>query len=174
MPSTQHKKRIRGDFMKQVVFQAPFDDDAMTYDFDKHRYILEDDYVRSQGIDLGLILDTEHAPEPSRVEEIVRDRVSLLVYENIYQHGRSREQKQYLLACNPNYRNIIRDAMVERLRYMVDSGDLSTRSGALVSQGTRVEVRDLLPSVVEEMMLKGSGLLHRGEYSFIKDETLVY
>ena len=43
--------------MEQVVFQAPFDDDAMTYDFDKHRYILAEDYVRSQGIDLGLILD---------------------------------------------------------------------------------------------------------------------
>jgi len=157
-----------------MTFQEPFSDADMTYDQSKRRYILTEEYVRNAGVDLGLILETEHAPEPSKVEAIVRDRVSLLVYGNIYNHGRSKEDKEYLLACRPDLRNIIRDAMMERLRYMIESGDLSTRSGALVSQGTRVSVKDLIPSVIEEMILRPTGLLHRGEFQFTKNETLQY
>jgi len=160
--------------MNTVVFQAPVDTDNMTYDFDKHRYILTEEYVRELGIDLGLQLDTEAAPEPSKVPAIVLDRVSTLVYTNIYHYGREKEDKEYLLACNPDLIPTIQDAMVERLRYMIDSGDLSTRSGALISQGIRIETRDLIPSVMEEMILRASGLLHRGEYYFVKDETIVY
>lgn len=158
-----------------MTFQAPFTDTTMTYDLNKHRYILKTDYLRQIGIDLGLVLDADYAPEPSKVPELVLDRISLLVYSNIYQYGRSREDKEYLLACNPELRDIIRDAMVERLRYMIDSGDLSTRSGALITQGTRVEVKDLIPSVVEEMILRPTGILHRGDFFLPnKDETLVY
>lgn len=155
-------------------FQAPYSDFDMTYDINTKRYVLTDEYLRSVGIDLNIVLDTEYAPEPSKVEGIVRERVSLLVYTNIYNHGRAKADKEYLLACNPDLRPVIRDAMVERIRYMIESGDLSTRSGALVSQGTRITVDDLIPSVIEEMILRPTGLLHRGEFFLVKDENLVY
>ena len=158
-----------------MTYQAPFTDNSMTYNYDNHRYILKADYVRQLGIDLGLVLDTEAAPEPSKVVGLVLDRVSLLVYTNIYQYGRQKADKEYLLACHPELRSVIRDAMVERLRYMIDSGDLSTRSGALITQGVRVEVRDLVPSLVEEMILRSTGILHRGKFHLTdKDEALVY
>ena len=82
--------------------------------------------------------------------------------------------KEYLLACNSDLRLVIRDAMMERLEYMVNSGDLSSKSGALITQGTRIDVEDLIPSIVEEMTLRAAGLLHRGKFDFVKDETLVY
>lgn len=158
-----------------MIFQEPFTDNTMTYSHELHRYILKSDYVRGLGIDLALELDTDTAPEPSKVVGLVLAQVSLLVYANIYQHGRQKEDKEFLLACNPELRPVIRDAMVERLRYMVDSGDLSTRSGALITQGVRVEVRDLVASVIEEMILRPVGLLHRGKFQILnKDESLVY
>jgi hypothetical protein len=158
-----------------MTFQAPFTDTTMKYDFNKHRYILTTDYVRQVGIELGLSLDSDYAPEPSKVPELVLERISLLVYSNIYQYGRNKEDKEYLLACKPELRDVIRDAMTERLRYMIDSGDLSTRSGALITQGTRVEVKDLVAGVVEEMILRPVGLLHRGDFFLPnKDKTLLY
>jgi len=155
-------------------FQAPYDDDAMSYNSSKKRYILKEEYVRQLGIDLGLILDTQGSPEPSKLPALILDRISLLVYTNIYNYGRQVEDKEYLLACNSLWREPIRDAMVERLRYMVDSGDLSTRSGALISQGTRVDVKDLVAGVVEEMILRRYGILHRGRYDFVRDDTITY
>jgi hypothetical protein len=64
--------------------------------------------------------------------------------------------------------------MFERLNYVTSSGDLSTKSGALIDQGTRVNTGDLIPSIIEEMLLRPTGLLHRGKFEFIKDLNLVY
>lgn len=162
----------RGEFMEN--FAAPYSDNQMIYSKEKRRYILTEEFVRERGIDLGLELDADAAPEPSKVPELALDRISLLVYSNIYNYGRQRADKEYLLACQPELREIIRDAMLERLKYMIDSGDLSTRSGALITQGTRIETKDLIPSVTEEMILRPTGLLHRGKFSFIKDLSLDY
>lgn len=156
------------------TYQSPFSDDEMVYDAVSKRYILTPNYVRNQGIDLGLELNTETAPEPAKVPELVLNRISLLVYSNIYSHGRQRKIKEYMIACDPSLRGIIRDAMMERLRYMIESGDTSTRSGALVSQGTRIEVEDLIPSVIEEMILRPTGLLHRGEFYTVLDPKIEY
>lgn len=154
--------------------ENPYSDIDMIYDFDNHRYILTTEFVRNQGIDLSLELNADSAPEPSKVPELALQRISLLVYTNIYNHGRQKEKKEYLLACKPELRNVVKEAMLERLRYMIDSGDLSTRSGALITQGTRIETKDLIPSVMEEMILRSVGLLHRGNYNFILDKELVY
>ena len=155
-------------------FAAPYSDNKMIYNKEKHTYILTEEFIREQGIDLGLELNADAAPEPSKVPQLALERISLLVYSNIYNYGRQKEDKEYLLACQPELRPIIMDAMVERLKYMIDSGDLSTRSGALITQGTRVETKDLIPSVTEEMILRPTGLLHRGKFSFIKDLSLEY
>lgn len=156
------------------MFQNPYSDSEMTYSTTTHRYTLTSDYVRSQGIDLSLILDTTAHPEPSNAPGQVLERISMLVYTNIYNYGRQKADKEYLLACNSDLRSVIRDAMMERLEYMANSGDLSSKSGALITQGTRVDVEDLIPSIVEEMTLRAAGLLHRGKFDFVKDETLVY
>ena len=156
------------------TFTNPVSDDTMVYNKQEKRYILTENYVRERGIDLSLILDTEHSPEPSKVPELFLDRISMLVYNNIYSYGRQREDKEYLLACNENLRPVIRDAMIERISYIYSSGDLSVKGGAIIEQGTRIETQDLIASPVEEDMLRSVGILHRGKYYIQKDETLEY
>lgn len=148
----------------------PYNDDTMKYSVEDKRYILLEEYVRNKGIDLGLVLETAGTPEPSKLPSIVLDRISSLVYENIYSYGRSKDQKEYLLACSPEFRSAIRDAMVERLRYMIDSGDLSTKSGVLLAQGVSLDLLDLVASPMELKILRNAGLLHRGNYFFIKED----
>lgn len=157
-----------------MAFQNPYSDDTMTYNSDERRYVLTEQYCKDNGIDLGLILETSALPNPSDGPRLLLERVSRLVYTNIYNYGREKETKQYLLACNPDLRPIIRDAMFERLNYITSSGDLSTKSGAIVANGTRVDIKDLVPSVVEEMIIRPTGLLHRGEFYVVIDGTLEY
>jgi hypothetical protein len=146
----------------------------MVYNFDKHRYILTPQFCRDRGIDLDVILNKDLFPDSQNAIDIVLDRISLLVYTNIYNYGRQKRYKEFLLACHPEIRDVIKEAMFERLNYVTSSEDLSVKSGALVSQGVRVETRDLVPSIVEEMLLRPTGLLHRGEYDFQIIEDLVY
>ena len=157
-----------------MTFTEPFDDNQMTYSTDKKRYTLTADYVSNMGIDLSLILNTEQSSIPELVSDLFLDRVSLLVYNNIYSYGREKKNKQYLLACDPELRDVIRDAMMERIAYIVDSGDMSTKTGALIQQGTRVEVGDLVASPQELNILRSAGILHRGKYYFIKDDSITY
>ncbi len=160
--------------MSELVFIAPTNGDDMTYDLDTHRYVLNVDYVSSIGVDLSVILNTESAPVPADVPELFLKRVSFLVYSNIYKYGRSKDDKEYIMACNPNMREIIKEAMIERVAYITDGGDMSTKTGALIQQGTRIDIRDLIASPQEEDILRTAGLLHRGSYFLVKDETLVY
>lgn len=146
----------------------------MKYDVGKHRYILTPEYCRNKGLDLDILIDKDLFPDPQKAVSIALDRVSLLVYSNIYNYGRQLAKKQFLLACHPDFRLVIRDAMFERLNYVTSAGDLSLKSGALISSGTRIETRDLIPSVLEEMILRPTGLLHRGEFEMTIDDTKVY
>ena len=160
--------------MTEIQFTQPVSDADMVYNLDKHRYILTAQFCRDRGIDLDIMINKDLFPDPQVAVDIVLDRVSLLVYTNIYNYGRAKDQKEFLLACNPELREIIKEAMFERLNYMTSSSDLSLKSGALISQGTRVDTRDLIASVIEEMILRPTGLLHRGEFEFVIDDTLVY
>jgi hypothetical protein len=146
----------------------------MTYDTTKHRYTLTEEYVRENGVDLSLTLNTEHMPEPSKAPKLFLEHISFLVYTNIYSYGRQKGIKEYLLACNTDNRPVIRDAMMERIRYIYDSGDLSSKSGVIIENGTRVERYDLIASPQEEQILRTVGLLHRGGYYIEQDNTLTY
>lgn len=159
---------------QQTQFIEPFSDADMVYDFKKHRYILTAQFCRNRGIDLDSLVNKDLFPDAQTATDIVLDRVSLLVYTNIYSYGRQKDDKEFLLACHPDLRDIIKEAMFERLNYITSSEDLSIRSGAMIEQGVRIETRDLLPSVIEEMLLRPTGLLHRGEFEYVKDESKVY
>lgn len=157
-----------------IEWIQPYSDANMQYDFSKHRYILTPEYCRLRGLDLDILIDKDLFPDPQQAVSIALDRISLLVYSNIYHYGREMATKQFLLACHPDLREVIREAMFERLNYVTSAGDLSLKSGALVSSGTRIETSDLIPSVVEEMILRPTGLLHRGKFEITIDDELVY
>jgi hypothetical protein len=158
----------------QTNFIQPFNDADMVYNLNKHRYILTPQFCRDRGIDLDIIIHKDLFPDPQVAIDIVLDRISLLVYTNIYNYGRQKRDKEFLLACHPDLRDVIKEAMFERLNYVTSSEDLSVKSGALVSQGVRIETKDLVPSIVEEMLLRPTGLLHRGKYEFMIDESIIY
>lgn len=157
-----------------MTFINPVTDSDMEYDLNTHRYVLTEEFVRDNGIDLSLMLDAEHMPEPSKAAKIYLQHLSFLVYSNIYSYGRTKDDKEYLLACSSELRPVIRDAMMERIHYMYNSGDLSSKAGAIIENGTRVETQDLIASPIEEDILRTAGLLHRGEYFIMKDDSLVY
>lgn len=157
-----------------ITYANPVSDSEMTYKSDVHRYVLTEEFCRNNGIDLGLILETAALPNPSQAPQLLLDRVSQLVYQNIYNYGRQKDIKEYLLACGQEYRDVIKQAMFERLNYITSSGDLSIKSGAIITQGTRINVKDLVPSVVEEMILRNAGLLFRGRYEMTINPSLVY
>ena len=79
------------------MFQNPYSDNTMTYDVTKHRYILTEEYVRQMGIDLSLVLNTDFSPIPASVPGLFLDRVSKLVYSNIYKYGRSKKEKRIFI-----------------------------------------------------------------------------
>jgi hypothetical protein len=156
------------------MYTEPYSDTSMTYDYDNHRYVLTENFVRDSGIDLSLHLNTEQYAVPSKAPGIFLDRISQLVYGNIYNYGRERETKEFLLACDEKLRPAIRDAMLERIRYMASSGDLSVKSGALIQHGTRIEVEDLISSPQEKDILRATGILHRGKYFININSDLTY
>lgn len=155
-------------------FQNPYSDNEMVYNFQDRRYILTSSFVQSQGVNLNLLLQTIRLANPNMAIPHFLNRVSKLVYGFIYGQGRTRPQKEYMLACNPDLRNVIRDAMMERVLYMLQSGDLSLQSGAIIQDGIRVEVANLIPSVVENQILLNSGILHRGKWSIVINDKLNY
>lgn len=157
-----------------LKFIEPFDDADMIYDLKDHRYILTEAFVESRGTNLDLLLQTIRLSNPNMAVEHTLDRVSRLVYQSIYSFGRTKETKQYLLACNPELRDVIRDAMYERLQYMLTSGDLSTQAAIIIQDGILLSQYDKIPSVLEQEILISSGILHRGKWQIIKDEKLVY
>ena len=157
-----------------MTFANPYSDNQMTYDLNKRRYVLTEQYCKDNGIDLGLVLETSALPNPADGPRILLDRVSMLVYQNIYNRGRNKDIKEYMLACGQEIRSILRDAMFERLNYMTSSGDLSLKSGAIISNGSRVDIKDLAASMIEEQILRPTGVLHRGEFDIQLDKTLVY
>lgn len=157
-----------------MEFREPYSDEDMIYDKSTRRYILTEDFVLNKGINLSLELNTDGAPDASSVARETLKRVSLLVYSNIYNYGRDIKTKEYLLACNPELRQPIRDAMLERLKYMIHNGDLSISSGTSINHGVRIETDDLIPSVIEEMILRPTGILHRGKWAVPINKELDY
>lgn len=161
--------------MSQKDFIEPFSDMEMEYIKKEKRYVLDASYFEEvTGRSLSAELEAAGFATPELASQYTLNRVSRLVYNNIYSYGRTKRQKEYLLACNPEMRPIIRDAMIERLLYMMESGDLSTKSGIVIEQGSKISTTDQIPSVVEEMILRPTGILHRGSYHFIPREDLDY
>ena len=73
-------------------------------------------------------------------------------------------------------RDIIRDAMMERIEYMITggSGDLSVKSAVLIDNGAVINMRNEIASPVEREILLNAGLLHRGEWRVVINPEFIY
>lgn len=161
--------------LKDFVF--PFNDDYMNYDGRTHHYILTE-----KALD---VVDSNwktryNDKSPNAVRNLLM-ATSLKFYTYAYQHSRSNNnQINYLIAKRglksyPNmfeYREAIKNAMVDLAFYLIDNGDLSRISGvdfesmtSLSIDTIRYEERDY-PNRFRQTMLD-LGLAYYGRYKFI-------
>ena len=161
--------------LKDFVF--PFNDDYMIYDGRTHHYILTEKALNVVDSNWKSKL-TDKGPNGVRNFLIA---TSIKFYTYAYQHSRStNNQINYLIAKRglksyPNmfeYREAIKNAMVDLAFYLNDNGDLSRISGVDLESMTslsidtiRYEERDY-PQRYKQTM-SDLGLAYYGRYTFI-------
>ena len=161
--------------LKDIVF--PFNDDYMSYDGKKHQYILKEKAL-DEADDTWKKHLTDKTPNGVRNLLIT---TSLKFYTYAYQHSRSsNNQINFLIAKRglksyPNmfeYREAIKNAMVDLAFYILINGDLSLISGVDLESMTsmsietmRYEERDY-PQRYKQTM-SDLGRAYYGRYSFI-------
>ena len=101
-----------------------FNDDMMTFDEVKGRYILTNKCALANNIDLGESLNTTGVPHVGNLPDQILDRISRTVYNFIYATG-SRETKQRKMREDNAYRPFIMEAMIEQLLYFMANGSLN-------------------------------------------------
>ena len=109
----------------------PFSDDEMKYKKECHRYVLTKNYVLSNNIDLDAELNTYGTINKSDAAEQFLDRISRIIYNYCYSFG-GKLKKEHDMATKEELREIIRDALMEQVVYVLTNGDhyLSARGDA--------------------------------------------
>ena len=102
----------------------PMSDDAMIYDFTKHRYILTPQYVLNNlGIDLYEKMGGARTVNATTAINVLLDvRVSLKVYSMIYAH-QDKKLMEYVMAKSPSARKVLLEAMSSQLVDLVTYGE---------------------------------------------------
>ena len=101
-----------------------YNDEMMTFDEAKKRYILTKQCALAYNVDLDRELNATGVSAKNNLPAQILDRVSRTVYNFIYAHG-GREIKQQKIAQDDAYRPYIKDAMIEQLLYFMANGDLN-------------------------------------------------
>lgn len=128
---------------------TPYSDNTMTYDAEKHQYILTLAYVKDKlGVDLPERINTAPSDDPQRVAQAELERISDEIYSYIYAHNSNNEVQEYFVAKLESTRVIIRDAMKEQLAYNLTSGALSRFSGVNVKTGQVIDQKALRKAVI--------------------------
>lgn len=141
----------------------PYNDKFMRYDYNAHRYILTADYLTELGIDVE-----SRAGESVLSQNVINNvlnRVSILIYSYLYRFN-DMQTIQYIIACCPSARNIIKDIMGMQALYMFTIGDLT--------MSDKNDVRDKwldisAAALIDTAEIKETGktLSNIGFYSFV-------
>ena len=146
----------------------PFNDCEMTYDTKKHRYILVAAYVEdTTGISLGSLNKAGLVNAADRAN-IFLDKVSDFIYRYIYKHAQNKNYVEFMLAKAPALRDVIRDAMIEQVRYWRENGDIGLETGVNLKDGRAMEpvqLRGVMRISADAYdILLNAGLLYTGTY----------
>lgn len=101
-----------------------FNDNKMRYDLNKHRYILEPQYITERyGFNLQDILNADGVLDPDVLPELFVDRTSLMIYTYIKNWSDNPLMKEYEMSKD-KYRDAICDAMCEMIySYLMTNTD---------------------------------------------------
>ena len=158
----------------------PNSDELMTYDFNKHRYILTNKCVLDElNENLAERLNMRGSASAENVINSVLDLISLNVYNFIYSHTIQRFFVERILAKAPSARNVIKEAMKQQVLYFLVNGQIDKYAGVDVKKGQAMLLKDLrgertidpqaimiLDNPLEETKVS---LLFRGRYSTFDD-----
>ena len=121
----------------------------MTYDIDKHQYILTLGYVKDRlGVDLPEHLNTAPSDDPQMVAQYKLEQISNEIYSYIYDHNNNNEAQEFYACKLESTRKVIRDAMIEQLTYEMVSGALSQFSGVNIKTGQVIEQDKLRKAII--------------------------
>lgn len=131
-------------------------DEYMTYDLSKHRYILSiDGYEKLTGEGFA----TDHGLTSEQATMIIK-RASNIVYEYIYLWAKNRRRTEYEISL-PKYREYIQEALVEMVSgLLANKTDVALFFNQRSSQNYR-NTDTVTPQV--KMILMNCGILTRAE-----------
>ncbi len=147
------------------MITKPYDDEFMTYNKIKHRYILTTKYLQDVlGVDIEARLSSHSTVNATVVTQSMLDNVSSEVYNYLYMHNNTKTI-QWLVAKCESARNIIMEAMGKQALYTIYNGDLGF-SSKKDEQDVALNkyARDILDN--QEVIETGTTLTYIGAYPF--------
>lgn len=143
----------------------PTDTSAMIYNYDKHLYVLDLDYLNTT---LGLDFTSKEGSETKAKDKLYQ--ISRTIYNYIYKHTHYRDFMEYRLAFDETLFDTIQQALEEQARYEyeMDAQYLAYQSGINVLNGVRIPLSDLRgdarisPDAID--LLRSKKLLYTGQF----------
>ena len=118
----------------------PKDDDVMTYDYTRHRYVLTAKGVLSElGENLEVVLNASGDANPSTLADRLLRKISQTVYMYLYQDSLNPDWLEYILAKYPLLREWICEMLQAQLLYALTNGFISDYSGVNIAKGHTVD-----------------------------------
>ena len=143
----------------------PYSDKYMTYDFNKHRYILTNAYITEVlGIDLMARLKVSNVSSTTIIDSLL-NRISNRVYNYLFTHN-DRQAIEYLVAKFPSARAIMKDALGEQAIYVLSIGDqVLTADESKQKLALSPDARSILDN--QELSETCAVLTYTGHYCFV-------
>lgn len=136
----------------------------MTYDLNKHRYILTQSCLEEEGnISIGAF-NTRGMINPAKAPQIFLDKTSAFIYRFIYGYTSNQAFTEYKLAKSPRLRNVIKDAMIAQAIYFYDNGDIGAEAGVNLVDGR----------YIESVHLRGEMRISPDAYDILRNAGLLY
>lgn len=153
--------------------KLPYSDNEMRYDMTSHRYVLTETGI-ANGLNLVLQNELNMSGSMNTANEIniFLDEVSEDIYEYIYLHSSNRRLTEYLLAKKPQYREVIKSAMIKQVKYMRLNGNIGDQSGLDFLNGRYMEYDQIdgrRISMRARTVLANAGLLYTGQLMSYKN-----
>lgn len=154
------------------------EDSYFKYDLDAHRYYITPEYLLTvYGIDLNQLASIREDVNPANAAVRFLKRLSMVLYNYIYEYSFNRELTEYLLnGGNPEWREPLKEAMGEFAYSVYLSGnDFSLETGLSLDKGKELDRIDLhnqmVPASVKNI-LEVNDMLFRGKRLGYKIEEI--
>lgn len=142
-----------------------YSDNYLSYDMLRHRYVLTEKYVEEKmNVSLSEILDTSgNVLDVSNMSNILLSRVSMQIYNYIYNWTALKNECERRLALDETLRQPLMDAMAEQLIYIINNGDIASYAGINMSNGMVINQHDKRLSEIAPIakdIIINAGIIH--------------